>query len=42
MRKILISILIVLLLAVGYLVIFKGLNVLEIDILSIERNKAKK
>ncbi len=42
MRKILISILIVLLLAVGYLVIFKGLNILGIDILSIERDKTKK
>lgn len=38
MRKILISILIVLLLAVGYWVIFKGINVFGIDILSITRN----
>lgn len=35
MRKILISILIVLLLVVGYMVIFNGLNVLGIEILSV-------
>ncbi len=35
MRKILISILIVLLLLVGYLVIFRGLNILGLEILSI-------
>lgn len=39
MRKILISILIILLLAVGYLVIFKGINVFGIEILSIARYK---
>lgn len=35
MRKILISLLIVLLLVIGYLVIFKGLNILGIEVLSI-------
>lgn len=42
MRKILISILILLLLAAGYLVIFKGINVFGINILSISRDKRKK
>lgn len=41
MRKILISILIALLLVAGYLVTFKGLNVLGLDVLSFEQIKEK-
>lgn len=41
MRKILIFVLIILLLVSGYMVIFKGLNVLGADILSIEQIKMK-
>lgn len=41
MRKILISILIVLLLVVGYMVIFNGLNVLGIEILSVSAMQDK-
>ena len=41
MRKVLISILIVLLLAVSYLVAFKGLNVFGLEILSLKEMKDK-
>lgn len=41
MRKILISILIVLLLVVSYLIAFKGLNIFGVDILSLKQIKDK-